>query len=285
MKKEVTVISEGTRVAADLFIPDDIKKGEKRPAILLCNGWGGGKHQLEPAYADYFCKRGFVALAFDYRGWYKSDPRVVVEGPVPKPDENGYVTVRARTVNEVVDPFEQYLDCINCLDFLDGEESVDPDRLGVWGTSYGAGHAINLAGNDYRIKCLVSQVGAPNTLSTPEIIKYARRIAREKAHGLHGVLPAKAPQLGNLLGTPESAKMPRYRPIDVAYKIKAPSLFMDQDGEEYADYRNQYPEVIKRMDPSVPVHYHTFSGSHYEIYSKNYRASSHMACDWFLKYL
>lgn len=38
MKREVIIWSEGTRMAADLFLPDDLRDGEKRPAILLCHG-------------------------------------------------------------------------------------------------------------------------------------------------------------------------------------------------------------------------------------------------------
>ena len=47
MRKAVTIWSQGTKLAGDLFIPDDIASGEKRPAILLCHGWGGLKEHLE----------------------------------------------------------------------------------------------------------------------------------------------------------------------------------------------------------------------------------------------
>lgn len=60
MKKEVIIWSEGTRMAADLFLPDDLRDGEKRPAILLCHGWAGPKSHLSSTYAPYFCKGGFV---------------------------------------------------------------------------------------------------------------------------------------------------------------------------------------------------------------------------------
>ena len=43
MKKEIIIWSEGTRMAADLFVPDGLRDGEKRPAILLCHGWAGPK--------------------------------------------------------------------------------------------------------------------------------------------------------------------------------------------------------------------------------------------------
>lgn len=79
MKKEVTIWREGTRMAGDLFVPDDLHEGEKRPAILLCHGWAGPKSHLGATYAPYFCKGGFVCLTFDYRGWFESDARAVAD--------------------------------------------------------------------------------------------------------------------------------------------------------------------------------------------------------------
>ena len=57
MKKEVIIWSEGTRMAADLFLPDDLRDGEKRPAILLCHGWAGPKSHLSSTYASLFLQR------------------------------------------------------------------------------------------------------------------------------------------------------------------------------------------------------------------------------------
>ena len=106
MKKPVTIWSEGTRIAGDLFVPDDLKEGEKRPAILLCHGWAGPKSHLSATYAPFFCEAGFICLTFDYRGWYESDARLVTMDKQPEPDGDGMITVRARPVVEVVDALE-----------------------------------------------------------------------------------------------------------------------------------------------------------------------------------
>src|SRR6202050_5831758 len=107
MKKEVTIWSEGTRPAAYLFLPDDLRDGEKRPAILRCHGWGGPKSHLSSSYAPYFCKGGFVCLTFDYRGWFESDGRIVVLEKQWPPDAEGFIIVRGKPVREVVDPLDQ----------------------------------------------------------------------------------------------------------------------------------------------------------------------------------
>ena len=34
--------SEGTKLAGDLFLPDDVQPGETRAGIVLCHGYTGG---------------------------------------------------------------------------------------------------------------------------------------------------------------------------------------------------------------------------------------------------
>ena len=44
---------------------------------------------------------------------------------MPKPDEKGEVTVRAKAVREVVDPLDEALDIKHALDWLVGEPGVE----------------------------------------------------------------------------------------------------------------------------------------------------------------
>jgi len=270
MKKSVTIWSEGTRLAGDLFLPDDLKPGEKRPTILLCLGWGGPKEHLSETYAPFFCEAGFVCMTFDYRGWFSSDARLVVDDKQGEPDEDGFLTVRARPVREVVDTLDQLLDITNCIDFLAGEEAVDIERFGIWGTSMGGGHVIHIAGTDPRVKCLVSQVGAPNVALDDNMSAFVNQRATEKARGVHGALPPMVDGHETLSGKPDYAKMVRHAAIKSAAGITAPSLFIDQEEEGLFDRSAQYPEVMKRMSSDIPTEYRTFPGPHYDIYDKNY---------------
>ncbi|HEU4759176.1 MAG TPA: prolyl oligopeptidase family serine peptidase, partial [Dehalococcoidia bacterium] len=45
------------------------------------------------------------------------------------------------------------------ITFLQCQPGVDPQRIGLWGTSYGGAHAPYVAGIDARVKCAVAQVG------------------------------------------------------------------------------------------------------------------------------
>jgi dienelactone hydrolase len=285
MMRSVTIWSEGTRLAGDLFIPEDLKSGEKRPTILLCHGWGGPKEHLSATYAPFFCEAGFVCLTFDYRGWFESDARLVVDEKQGEPDDEGFLTVKARAVRDVVDTADQLLDITNCIDFLAGEDAVDMERFGIWGSSMGGGHVVHIAGTDARVKCLVSQVGAPNVALDDVMAAVVNQRATEKARGVHGSLPPQTDGHESLVGKPDYAKMVRFAAIKAAGGITAPSLFIDQEEEELFDRNVQYPEVIKRMDPSVPTEYHTFPGPHYDIYEKNYERGSNLERDWFIKHL
>lgn len=281
MKKDITIWSEGTRLSGNLFVPDDLAEGEKRPTILLCHGWGGPKEHLNNTYAPYFSKAGFVCMTFDYRGWFTSDARLVSEEPQGEPDDEGYVAIKVKAVRDVVDPFDQFHDIINCLDYLQRVDEVDTARIGIWGSSFGCGHAIYVTGCDARIKSMVAQVGGP-FLSGELAEAYSDR-ATEKAHGVYGALPPAIDGHESLLGKPDYAKMARYVPN--TGNIQVPSLLIDQEDEELFDRSKQLPVLHEMLKAKVPVAYHTLPGTHYDIYDKNYPEGSKLARDWFLEHL
>lgn len=280
-QKDITVWSEGTRLSGNLFVPGDIKEDERRPAILLCHGWGGPKEHLNNTYAPFFAEAGFIAMTFDYRGWFTSDARLVSEDEQGEPDEDGYLNVKVKPVREIVDPFDQFHDIINCLDFLESENHVDAERIGIWGSSYGCGHAIYVAGCDDRVKCMVAQVGGP--FLGDQFGDFAKVRAAEKARGVYGALPPGVDGHETLAGKPDYAKMARYRP-DV-HNISVPSLLIDQEDEELFDRMSQLPVLFEILKDKVPVSYHTFPGKHYDVYDKNYPEGSQLARDWFIQHL
>jgi uncharacterized protein len=289
MKKEVTIWSEGTRMAGDLFIPEDLHEGEKRPGILLCHGWAGPKSHLSSTYAPYFCKGGFVCLTFDYRGWYESDARIATPEKQPAPDADGFVTVRGRPVREIVDPLDQNRDINNALDFLIAEPAVNASRIGLWGSSFGGGHVLFVAGHDPRIKAVVSQVpgmgAAPGTngfvAPAAEVQKLSSAMARGEIHAL----PRPKEQPESLKGIGDFRTMWCYLPRIAAAKIRVPTLIIDQEEEEYGGRENSGLAAKKAIPSTTIVKYHVFPGTHYDIYQKNYRASGTMAREWFIEHL
>ncbi len=79
LQREITLWSDGTRLSSVLLYPKDRDEGEKLPAIVLCNGWGGTKAFLmRSGIAPRFAAAGYVVINYDYRGWGDSDSRLVV---------------------------------------------------------------------------------------------------------------------------------------------------------------------------------------------------------------
>ena len=72
-KRIVKFFSEGVRMEGDLFLPDGLKAGERRPGIVLCHGFTGIRSVILGDYAKVFVEAGFVALTFDYRGFGGSE--------------------------------------------------------------------------------------------------------------------------------------------------------------------------------------------------------------------
>lgn len=289
MKKEITIWSEGTRLAADLFVPDDLGEGERRPAILLCHGWAGPKAHLSRTYAPFFCEGGFVCLTFDYRGWYESDARLVTPHEQPGVDADGFMAVRAKPVRDVVDPLDQNRDIHNVLDYLLDEPAVDAERIGLWGSSFGGGHVLYVAGTDQRVKAVVSQVPgmgqAPDENGFATVPPEAHEMASAMARGEMDMVPRAEGVPDSLRGAGDLRTMWRYLPRVAAARIRVPTLIIDQEEEEYGGRENSGLAARNAIPAGTIVKYHVFPGSHYDIYDRNYEESARMARDWFAEHL
>jgi fermentation-respiration switch protein FrsA (DUF1100 family) len=70
--RPVSFENEGTTLAGTLYLPADFRPGERRPGVLVTGAWTSVKEQMSGLYAREMAERGFVALAFDFRGWGQS---------------------------------------------------------------------------------------------------------------------------------------------------------------------------------------------------------------------
>jgi len=144
MKREdVAFYSEGCRLSGHLYLPDDRKEGERRPAVVLAHGFTGVKELSLPEYAARFAAEGWVALTFDYRGFGTSEGQ------------------RGRLL-----ALEQVEDIRNAVTYVRTRSEVDPDRIGLWGTSYGCGLVVYAAALDERVKAVVAQIGIADGLTS-----------------------------------------------------------------------------------------------------------------------
>ena len=280
--KTVTIWSEGTRMAADLYYPEDAAEGVKLPAIVTCNGWGGTKAGASGRVAARLAAAGYAALAFDYRGWGESDGKLVVRGEMPEPDDNGEVTVRAREIREVVDPLDEALDILHAVDYMQGDPMVDVNRIGLWGTSFGGGLVVWTAAHDDRAKCVVAQV--PGMGGLPAAYRsMARMRAIQQSRGDIDPIPQGIDQVPGLHGTPHAAKMLYYDARSVADRVKVPLLVIDAENEELMNREENGHRVYEIVKANgVPARYHVAEGiTHFQIYREKFEEATQAAIEWF----
>ena len=283
-RQPVIVWSEGSRLAAEIIRPAE--SGPPRPAILLCHGWGGLKEHLAEQYAVPFARAGYVCLVFDYRGWGGSDGRLISVADAPMLTEAGEHTLRTRVIREVVDPVDQVADIRACLAWLATEPGVDAARLGLWGSSYGGGHVIAVAGADDRPRAVVAQIGGFGVPQPPaEWIAYQRQREADKARAaIDPPVPQGIDGAPGLRGVPDVARQLHHAPIKAAEGLRAPTLFLDADFEEYApaDSHGYIAEVARRHVVTERV---TYPCSHYKVYDEYLEPARRRALDWFDRYL
>jgi uncharacterized protein len=63
MRSNVTFKSNGLNIAGHLYLQDDYKKNEKRPAIMVSHPCGWVKEQTTGLYAKKLREKGFIPLA------------------------------------------------------------------------------------------------------------------------------------------------------------------------------------------------------------------------------
>ena len=281
--RQVNIWSDYTRLSADLFYPKGARAGDNLPAIILCPGWGGLRAHLSRDFAPVFARAGYVVLTFDYRGWGGSDSRLIIAGPAPKPDENGELTVRPRTVREIVDRRDQIEDIVSAINFISGEPMVDPDRIGLWGSSFGGGNVVIVSAQDSRVKAIVIQVAPLHYRWIP--IENVKRQAIARARGEIDQLPPDTDRMKGRKGIPNYVRMAASHPIDFADRLNIPVLIIDAENEELVKTNEHGKALHGLLKNRVPVRYEVLPGTHFEIYTKSREPATRMAIEWFDQHL
>lgn len=293
VQRDITIWSDGTMLSGALLYPKDRKEGEKLPAIVTINGWGGTKRfLLGSGIAPRFAAAGYVVIVYDYRNWGDSNSRLVMKDKMPKIDADGNVTVTAQAIRELVDPMDQQEDIDAAISYVWGEDMVDTDNIGIWGTSFGGGHVIYRAAIDKRVACVVSQVGGmPDdwTKKYPQGLKGLYDLKASRARGEIEAVPQNAnPAGGELNGTPHQERVGLFFPGAYAERVTVPTLLIDAEEEHYFDIKENSERVHKILKKNgVPTEYHVLPGiGHYDVYrGENLETIMKLEIPWFDKYL
>ena len=132
-RRSVQFFSERIKLDGDLYLPEDLTPGEKRPAVIVCSGYQGLKDIHPARFARALVTHGYACLAFDYRGFGNSQGE------------------RGRLV-----PQDQVEDVRAAVSFVETVTEVDAERISLIGWALGGGVAIAAAADDSRVQAVVT---------------------------------------------------------------------------------------------------------------------------------
>jgi fermentation-respiration switch protein FrsA (DUF1100 family) len=136
IERHISFYSEGCKLDGTIYLPDDYQVGEKRPGIIPNSGYQGFNEFYPKLFARNLTEKGYVCLGFDYRGFAKSEG---VQGRV------------------ILD--EQVEDIKNAITFLQTQEEVDPNQIGLLGWGMGGSNVVRVAASDDRVKAVAALNG------------------------------------------------------------------------------------------------------------------------------
>ena len=178
---EETFVSEGVRCAVRVYRPAASDSAPSvRPVIVMGHGFGGVRALRLYSYAERFVADGYVVVVFDYRGFGESEgsPR------------------------QLLDVGMQHQDWRAALGFARSLPGVDPGRVVAWGTSFGGGHVITLAGKGEKLEAIIAQVphvsgpAAVRATGLAPSLRVIRLGIRDQIAALLGRAPVYVPAVG-----------------------------------------------------------------------------------------
>ena len=125
----LTKAADGLEIHNQLFLPKDLKPGERRPALIFVHG--GPVRQMLLGYHYMW----FYHLAYAMNEWLAAQGYVVLS--VNYRSGVGYGKSFRNAPNAGQRGNAEYQDVVAGAKYLQGRPDVDPKRVGIWGLSYG----------------------------------------------------------------------------------------------------------------------------------------------------
>jgi dipeptidyl-peptidase 4 len=125
----LTKAADGLEIHNQLFLPKNLKPGERHPALVFVHG--GPQRQMMPAYHymqfyhwayginEWLANQGYIVLSINYRSGV------------------GYGRSFRAAPNTGGAGNSEYQDVVAGGKYLLSRADVDPNRVGIWGLSYG----------------------------------------------------------------------------------------------------------------------------------------------------
>jgi len=257
------------------------------PLIVMSHGFSAVIDMGLAPYAEAFAAAGFHVLVYEHRNYGRS---------------SGWPRHES-------DPWQQVEDMRAAVSFTRILPFVDPERIGLWGTSYAGGHVMTVAALDKRVRCAVAQVplvsGQRNFdawVPADKRPRFLDRLGRDRDARARGEPPGITPAALPGSETEEWAKtvdrtgiypnevtlrsldlMRGYEPIAFADRIAPTPLLMivgDRDTQTPVAWQR---EAFGRI--GEPKRLVTLPGRHYDPYMTLLPRAIAAARDWFQTHL
>ena len=276
MRKDIVFYSEGAKIAGHLYLPESFDAGRRYPALVLCHGFAGIKEALLPPFAEGFSKNGFVVLTFDYRGFGGSE------------GERGWLI-----------PSLQVKDIRNAITYMETLPEIDPEKIALWGSSFGGANAICVTAADKRVKAVIAQLtfGSGERVVTgglkPEekeklfatLSKISQRLVKQNKNMMmslnqilsdadseefFGKIIAEHPKINVKIPFLFVKESIEYKPEDVIGKITVPVMILGAEkdivnppaeSKILFEKANEPKELVMIKDAT---HYQVYSGAKFE---------------------
>lgn len=140
-RQDIDFFSHGCRCSAWLYLPNGVTKP---PIVIMAHGFAAEKSFRLPAFAERFTEHGMAVLAFDYRNFGDSDGTPV----------------------NLVHPFRHVQDWDAAINHVKTLNTVNSEKIALWGSSFGGGHVIVSAAKHPEITAVVSQMPYLDPITT-----------------------------------------------------------------------------------------------------------------------
>lgn len=135
--KQVSFLSNGIKIAANIYYPNNTRGKKLLPSIVVSHPAGGVKEQTAGLYAKRLAEIGFITLTFDaaYQGESEGTPRGLEE------------------------PAQRVEDIRSAVAFLTNVKGVDAKNIGVLGICASGGYTLVAVATDHNVKALATVSG------------------------------------------------------------------------------------------------------------------------------